>query len=49
METTLGKRTEGMVGLMRTTLVSSRNRKKKYAWLEWSARRGERWETRSRR
>lgn len=28
METTLGQRTEGMVGLMRTTLVSSRNRKK---------------------
>ena len=29
METTLGKRTEGRVSLMRTTLVNSKNRKKK--------------------
>ena len=34
MEATLGKRTEGRVSLMRTTLVRSKNRKKKK--LDWS-------------
>lgn len=35
MEATLGKRTEGRVSLMRTTLVNSKNRKKKKK-LDWS-------------
>ena len=34
MEATVGKRTEGRVSLMRTTLVRSKNRKKKK--LDWS-------------